>query len=241
LNPQLFDQDSGSGRKARQKATKDVSDPRVKRLQLKIAKIESDILFDHEAAEMRWREKLSDLWRESAFSREKERAVSGAKAKPQKETQPTVSEATGDFVLVEAAESGDEGLLGSIFTENVNDDLSSVQETTNSVISIRDFGVSVGGVEPDKLLQEVCKTRDPGSKIVWKDLTVASFSNRNAVEIKWSKPQEEPFLVSIEGITIKSNAFTIFASMDTIAAARKEQAKGYISTIAFLLVSGSGS
>ena len=159
LNPQLFDQDSGSGRKARQKATKDVSDPRVKRLQLKIAKIESDILFDHEAAEMRWREKLSDLWRESAFSREKERAVSGAKAKPQKETQPTVSEATGDFVLVEAAESGDEGLLGSIFTENVNDDLSSVQETTNSVISIRDFGVSVGGVEPDKLLQEVCKTR----------------------------------------------------------------------------------
>ena len=72
-------------------------------------------------------------------------------------------------------------------------------------------------------------------------MTVASFSNRNAVEIKWSKPQEEPFLVSIEGITIKSNAFTIFASMDTIAAARKEQAKGYISTIALLLVSGSGS
>jgi ATP-dependent RNA helicase DHX29 len=83
--------------------------------------------------------------------------------------------------------------------------------------------------------------RDPGSKIVWKDLTVASFSNRNAVEIKWSKPQEEPFLVSIEGVTIKSNAFTVFASMDSIAAAKKEQAKGYISTLALLLVSGSGS
>ncbi|GAM35605.1 ATP-dependent RNA/DNA helicase [Talaromyces pinophilus] len=242
LNPQLFDQNLGSGgRKARSKAMKDIADPIVKKLQLKIAKIESDILFDRDAAEMRWREKLGDLWRESAFTREKERAISVPKTKPQKKPQPTISEDTGDFVMVEAAESGDEALLGGIFTEDVNDEPPLIQDTANSAIIIRDFGVSVGGVEPDKLLQEVCKARDPGSKIVWKDLTVASFSNRNAVEIKWSKPQEEPFLVSIEGVTIKSNAFTVFASMDSIAAAKKEQAKGYISTLALLLVSGSGS
>ncbi|KAL3707826.1 hypothetical protein TMatcc_005808 [Talaromyces marneffei ATCC 18224] len=242
LCPQLFDQNSGGGsKKARPKAIKDVSDPRVKKLRLKIAKIESDILFDHHAAEIMWREKLNDLWRESAFVREKERAISVPKTKPQKEPQPTVSEDTGEFVMVEASESGDEALLGGIFTEDVNDEPLLVQDTTDSNITIRNFGVSVGGVEPDKLLQEVCKARDPGSKIVWKDLTVASFSNRNAVEIKWSKPQEEPLLVSIEGITIKSNAFTVFASMDAIAASKKEQAKGYISTLALLLVSGSGS
>jgi ATP-dependent RNA helicase DHX29 len=160
LNPQLFNQNLGSGgRKARSKATKDVSDPRVKKLQLKIAKIESDILFDHDAAEMRWREKLNDLWRESAFDREKERAVSVTKTKPQKESQPTVSEDTGDFVMVEAAESGDEALLGDIFTEDVNDEPALVQDTANSAITIRDFGISIGGVEPDKLLQEVCKAR----------------------------------------------------------------------------------
>lgn len=159
LSPQLFDQNSGGGRKARPQANKNISDPRIKKLQLKIAKIESDILFDHDTAEMRWRERLNDLWRESAYTREKERVLSVAKAKPQGESQPTVSETTGDFVMVEAAESGDEALLGGIFTEDVNEDLPLVQETTNSVVSIREFGVSVGGVEPDKLLQEVCKAR----------------------------------------------------------------------------------
>lgn len=108
---------------------------------------------------MRWRDKLSDLWRESAFTREKERAVSVPKTKPQKESQPTVSEDTGDFVMVEAAESGDEALLGSIFTEDVHDEPPLIQDSANSAITIRNFGVSVGGVEPDKLLQEVCKAR----------------------------------------------------------------------------------
>jgi ATP-dependent RNA helicase DHX29 len=147
------------GKKARSKATRDVSDPRVKKLQLKIAKIENDILFDHDVAEMRWKEKLSDLWRESAFTREKERAASVPKTKPQKESQPTVSEDTGDFVMVGAGESGDEALLGGIFTEDVNDEPPLIQDSTNSAITIRNFGVSVGGVEPDKLLQEVCKAR----------------------------------------------------------------------------------
>lgn len=160
LCPQLFDQNSGGGsKKARPKAIKDVSDPRVKKLRLKIAKIESDILFDHHAAEIMWREKLNDLWRESAFVREKERAISVPKTKPQKEPQPTVSEDTGEFVMVEASESGDEALLGGIFTEDVNDEPLLVQDTTDSNITIRNFGVSVGGVEPDKLLQEVCKAR----------------------------------------------------------------------------------
>lgn len=159
LNPQFFDQNLGSGRKARPKATQDTSDPRVKRLQLKIAKIEGDILFDHDTAEMRWREKLSDLWRESAFAREKERAVPAPKTKPQKEPQPPVSEDTDDFVMVEAAESGDEALLGGIFTEDVSDEPPLIQVSANSAINIRDFGASTGGVEPDKLLQEVCKAR----------------------------------------------------------------------------------
>jgi ATP-dependent RNA helicase DHX29 len=108
---------------------------------------------------MRWREKLNDLWSESAFVREKERAVSVPKTKPQKELQPTVSEDTGDFIMVEASESGDEALLGDIFAEGVNDEPLLVQDSANSTIIIRDFGASIGGVEPDKLLQEVCKAR----------------------------------------------------------------------------------
>lgn len=83
--------------------------------------------------------------------------------------------------------------------------------------------------------------RDPASTIVLKDISTTSHSNQKAVEIKWSKPQEEPFPVSFENVTIKCNAFTVFASMDSIATPKKEQAEGYISTIGLFLVSGSSS
>ncbi|EED21824.1 ATP dependent RNA helicase, putative [Talaromyces stipitatus ATCC 10500] len=239
LSPQLFDQNSGGGRKGRAQAPKDVSDPRIKKLQLKVAKIESDILFDHDAAEMKWREKLNDLRREFTFNREKGRAVPVAKNVPSKESQPTISEDTEEFVMVEASESGDELLLGGIFIEP--DEPLLVRDTPDSIKVIRNFAESVGGTEPDKLLQEVCKARDPGFKVVLRDLAVASFYNRKGIEIKWSKPQEEPVPLSIEGITIKSNAFTVFVSMDSIAAAKDEQAKGYISTLALFLVSAPAS
>ena len=160
LNPRFFDQGSGGGgRKARLKAVGDIPDPRVQKIQRKIAKIESDILFDSEIAENRWREKFSDLWRESAFVREKERAVAVTKNQSRGDSQPTISEDTGDFVMVEAAESGDEALLGGIFTEDLDEAPPLVQDAPSSAINVIDFGVSTGGVDPEKLLKEVCTAR----------------------------------------------------------------------------------
>lgn len=83
--------------------------------------------------------------------------------------------------------------------------------------------------------------RDPTSKITFKDFPASSFTNRKAVEIKWSKPQEEPSPPTIERVTVKCNAFTIYASMDSIATPTEQQAEGYISTLGLLLVSGMGS
>lgn len=158
LRPLLFDQSPGNGsRKSKGKSTKDESDPRMRKLEMKVAKIENDILFDRDAAEMRWREKLNDLRRESAFTREKERSTveNGQVDK----SQPTVTEDTGEFVMVEASDSGDDVLLGGMFTEDASDESPSIQTAASAVKVIRDFGSSVGGVSPQKLLHEVCKAR----------------------------------------------------------------------------------
>lgn len=59
--------------------------------------------------------------------------------------------------------------------------------------------------------------------------------------MRWSKPQEEPYSVSLERVTIKSNPYTIFASMDSIATPTSSQAAGYISTLGLFLVSASNT
>jgi ATP-dependent RNA helicase DHX29 len=87
----------------------------------------------------------------------------------------------------------------------------------------------------------IVASRAPKSKILFKDLSATSYSNQKAIEIQWSKPQEELSLPSIENVSIKCNAFTVFASMDSIATPTNQQAEGYISTLCLFLISGSGS
>jgi ATP-dependent RNA helicase DHX29 len=158
---------------------------------------------------------------------------------------------------LEAAESGDEGLFGEMFAADINNGPSSFLETPNSHHLLRDFG-KPSGLNPRRVLEEACKARyvvkdiqiitkanvrlrDPASKVVFQDLSVSTYSNRKAVEIQWSKPQEEPFSVSVERVTIRSNPFTVFASMDTIATSTSLQAEGYASTLGLFLISGSNT
>ena len=77
--------------------------------------------------------------------------------------------------------------------------------------------------------------RDSGCTLKYKDLSSSSHSNRKAVEVRWSKPQES-YSLPVEDVTIKSNAYTTFASMDTIATATSQQAEGYISTLVLFLI-----
>lgn len=83
-------------------------------------------------------------------------------------------------------------------------------------------------------------SRDAGCTITYKDLSSSSYSNRKAIEVRWSKPQDVPFPLSVDMVTIKSNAYATFACMDTIATPTSQQAEGYISSLAlFLLFSQS--
>lgn len=76
--------------------------------------------------------------------------------------------------------------------------------------------------------------------ITYKDFSSSTHSNRKAIEVRWTKPQDVPFPLSLDMVTIKSNPYVTFASMDAIATPTSQQAEGYISTLAlFLLFSHS--
>ncbi|KAH8695954.1 hypothetical protein BGW36DRAFT_178969 [Talaromyces proteolyticus] len=237
IQPRLIDQlAKGAKRATRENRAQNESDPRAKSILRKLTKIENDVLFDRHEADVKWLDTLNHLRQEAAFVREKERTIET----PSGPIQPSKdfgedSGVVGDAPL-ETPISDDEGLFGEIFAGDISNGPSSILETPNSHHLLRDFG-KPSGLSPRRVLEEVCKARDPASKVLFKDLSVSSYSNRKAIEIQWSKPQEEPLPITVERVTIQSNPFTLFASMDSIATSTSPQAEGYTSTLGLFLIS----
>lgn len=78
--------------------------------------------------------------------------------------------------------------------------------------------------------------RDTGCKIIFKDFSASSYQNRKAIEVRWSKPQEVPFELSLDMVTHKSNAYATYVSMDNIATPTQQQAEAYVSTLALFIL-----
>src|SRR5699024_688008 len=78
--------------------------------------------------------------------------------------------------------------------------------------------------------------RDTSCTIVYKDFSSSAHSNRKAVEVRWSKPQEVPFAISLDNITHKSSPYATFVSMEKIATPTAQQAEAYVSTLALFFL-----
>lgn len=78
--------------------------------------------------------------------------------------------------------------------------------------------------------------RDTGCKIIFKDFSASSYQNRKAIEVRWSKPQEVPFELSLDMVTHKSTAYATYVSMDNIATPAQQQAEAYVSTLALFIL-----
>jgi ATP-dependent RNA helicase DHX29 len=81
--------------------------------------------------------------------------------------------------------------------------------------------------------------RDPACKLVYRDIHSSSHSNRKALQVQWSKPQDIPPSISLDTVTHKSNTLVIFASMELVSAKTPQQAEGFISTFVLFLISAS--
>ncbi|KAJ5084240.1 Helicase C-terminal [Penicillium alfredii] len=216
LEPDLFDR-PGKGKKAR-----------------KIAKIERDVLFERQEAEYIWKDKLDELRKDATFLR---RPVERKKQDPHPTKQEDPKEADSALMPMDEVDEN-AGLLGDMFEAEPEDPgsiLGIPPPVVQPAITMRDFG-KWAGLSPRRVLEETCKARDSSCAVVYQDFSSSSHTNRKAVEVRWSKPQEVPFALSVESLTHKSNAFATFVSMDALATPNPQQAEGYVSTLALFIL-----
>ncbi|KAJ5888777.1 hypothetical protein N7495_008818 [Penicillium taxi] len=228
LNPDLFDRPV-KGKKGRGVVTvqTDANDLEIAKLQHKISKIERDVIFERQEAEFLWQEKLIDLRKDANFLRRN--------ALPKKEIKPVPDPEVDnpEWTVPSVGEMDD--LLGDMFNSEADNYKSLPTSAPEAKYTIRDFGKWTG-LTPRRVLEEACKARDSGSKVVYKDISSSSHQNRKAVEVRWSKHQDPPLQLVVQDITHKSNALATFVSMDTLATPNPQQAEGYVSTLALVIL-----
>lgn len=78
--------------------------------------------------------------------------------------------------------------------------------------------------------------RDSGCKVSYRVISSSSFSNRTAVDIKWSKSQDIPQPVPLSMISHKSNSRLTLISMTSISTPTVLQSEAYVSTVALFLL-----
>ncbi|RDW90863.1 putative ATP dependent RNA helicase [Aspergillus mulundensis] len=224
LRPEIYDKPK-KGKKAQPAGATD--DPQALRLQRKISSIENDVLFDRKEAEYLWRDKLDELRKEAAIFRraevntEKEQVE---KKEPGPDTSPVVDDEV-EYLLGDMFQDQEPSLELGVITEELN----------KASIATRDFGKWTG-LSPRRVLEESCKARDSGCKVTYKDISTASYLNRMALEVRWSKPQEMPPPFANDAVTQKSTSYATFVSMDKIATPTSQQAEAYASTFALFIL-----
>ncbi|GLB10832.1 hypothetical protein AtubIFM57258_007244 [Aspergillus tubingensis] len=236
LRPELFDQPK-KGKKGGRKPAEAEQDPQVVRLQRKITSIENDVLFDQHEAEYKWREKLDDLRKEAAFVRRSQPEEKPVQEEAENAEQPEETETKPENGAQPLDNEEATDLLGDMFQdeEPVLELGVITEELKKASVKVRDFGKWTG-LSPRRVLEETCKARDTGCKITFKDMSASSHSNRQALEVRWSKPQEVPFPFVWDTTTHNSNAYATFVSMDSVATPNSQQAESFVSTLALFIL-----
>jgi ATP-dependent RNA helicase DHX29 len=220
-----------------------------RKLEQKLAKIEGDVLFDKREADYHWGTQKIELAREVAErkklqlqSETKPSSVRTASPAKQEDTISDEAERLGQELLAETAEIEDGGdLLSGMFDALPGVDQSSTVENgaVSGNVTVRDFGKLIG-MNPKRVLEEACKSRDTRCKQSYKMVSPTTYASRHSVTIQWTKEQEafeSAFLPDV-AVIYKPGRFTF--TMTGVAAPETAQSEAYIATAAlFLVFSGS--
>ncbi|KAM0343085.1 hypothetical protein ACHAPU_008833 [Fusarium lateritium] len=226
----------------------------VAKLEAKIRKIESDVLFDKYEADVQWKTQRVDLERQFAAAKQESQDHNDANSAAEEE--PALEE-SGDEINKEAErvaaeiltetndedEDGISGLFASLPQNEVDASTGENRTVVNSAdgkrIVIREFGKSTG-ISPRRALEEACRSRDSSAKISYTIMSDASFANRHAVEIAWNKPQELPPPAASSDVEVVADPFRFTFTMTGIATPDIKQSESYVSTAAlFYTFSGN--
>lgn len=218
----------------------------VAKLEAKIKKIESDVLFDKFVAEQKWRPERIAL--EKQFATAKKETQSNIEDSSPPPEEPIPEKTTGDGINDEAeqiaadilAEADDEeddigGLFASLPQNEVDATTGETRTVINSAdgtkIVVRDFGKWTG-FSPRRALEEACRSRDASAKVSFIIVSDATFANRHSVDIFWSKPQEQPPPVTLSDVEVITDPYHFTFTMNGIATPDTKQSEAYIATAA---------
>ena len=228
-----------------------VSDPEIQKLQRKLKKIESDVLFDRYLADQAWEPKRIELEKKAAA--ERQAAQQKAVAKQSSETSDSEDEVMKEAAkmtaeLLEAEESDDDAALADLFASLPMNEVDPATGKTNTVVNgtngvkiiIRDFGKWTG-LSPQRILEEICRSKDSNVKLTYTSLSESTYAERHALKILWAKTQELSDLEVPFGIEYQASKRQLSFAMRSIAAPDAKQSEGYIATIALFMVSSSSS
>lgn len=159
LRPELADMlHKKSFKRAKQTANGTDSNPRIAKLQRKIAAIESDILFDRDEAEFQWVETQKSLAKEAA---ERNRLHLGD-SQLQGDQSRTLPALKTDSVDTDTdADDLEVDMLADLFLSTGTESCATNTQATNlddKIMTVRDFG-KLSGLKPRRVLEDACKAR----------------------------------------------------------------------------------
>ncbi|KAH6968797.1 P-loop containing nucleoside triphosphate hydrolase protein [Fusarium avenaceum] len=250
----LLEHERGHNRLDSSKVAESDEELAVAKLEAKIRKIESDVLFDKYEADQQWKTQRVDLERQFAAAKQEYQDHAAANEDGEDELAPDESD---DDINKEAervaaeilAETNDEdedgigGLFASLPQNEVDVSTGESRTVVNSAdgkqIVIRDFGKTTG-ISPRRALEEACRSRDSSAKLSYTIMSDASFANRHSVEIIWNKPQELPPPAASSDVEVVADPYRFTFTMTGIATPDAKQSESYISTAAlFYTFSGN--
>ncbi|KAJ9621557.1 hypothetical protein H2203_007044 [Taxawa tesnikishii (nom. ined.)] len=177
-NSDLIESDGGSGTQATEQCSK--ASPKASRGETKLLQrlkiIESDVLFDQQAADHKWSEQRLDIIRDQ--SERKKLQISEETEKPQSNGNSNVAieETRADDVMKEAEEmanlllresnaDGDSGFLSGMFDAPAEPGSDGASEILTDTVGVtkRNFG-KLPGMSARRILEEACRARDPVSR-----------------------------------------------------------------------------
>ena len=263
----LFDLDpEGEGGMAKKKqakgqkgqpATKAAPGRGQKKLQARVQRIESDVLFDKREGEAQWNEKKIELAREFS-ERRKWRLQSEQLKTPEASTNGSAdaggstldnisdeAERLGQELLREAEAMGDDDMLGGMFGALAGgEETSTPSHSTPGVVHsqnvvVRDFG-RLTGMNPKRVLEEACKARDSRTKHTYKLVSPTTFASRHSLTIQWSKEPEPIDGEFMNMLEVEAGPTRTVFTMTKEATPDTAQSEAYIATAAlYLIFSGS--
>lgn len=166
----LLELSRSRGNKSLQAADKDKLNLSIAKLEAKIQKIESDVLFDQPTAEQLWKVKKVAVEQQLAAARKDEQAEAEpkpvAEEKGAAEKEDGISDEAERIAAEILEESDDIDDIGGLFASLPQNEIDPATGKSQTVVTssdgeklvIRDFG-KWSGVSPRRVLEEACRSR----------------------------------------------------------------------------------